>query len=156
MKRIGLRHDPASGYFLITEDGVGLARTKSGTAARRIRDALTRLGDHGLLIGQRVQRSSGIGVVVAVNVGLNETGQDKSVMLMRLEDHTLETWPISHCTILDNLTVDVPTETDDGLRILHVNEIRQILAWDDNDQQALRGRLQQLVDSYDASKELLP
>lgn len=112
MKTYTITCDEENGYHMLLEDGIGMAKSKSRNALRRIRDALT---VENALIGLTVklidlQESSRKiqthtwGVVLAVS---------EDTLVVRLSDDHLDRWTISACQIVDPDQIDKETHASD-------------------------------------------
>lgn len=100
-----IEKDEDNGYFMLVDDGIGLAKSKSRNVLVRIRDALNAVRETGL-VGLTVRtRPPGLtGVVLALS---------RRGLVVRLLDGALGDWPIEQCQIIEPERPTTPTPWND-------------------------------------------
>ena len=98
--------DEDNGYWMLLEDGIGVAKSKSRNALRRIRDALVAIEGAGL-VGLTVMEDIDPrprGVVQAIS------GND---LIVRLADDKLDSWNVRDCVLVEPERPTTPTPWND-------------------------------------------
>jgi len=110
--------DVDNSYWMLLEDGIGMAKSKSRNALKRIREALVAVEGAGL-VGLTVEEIAvrndhnytGIstndnvrGVVQAIS------GND---LIVRLTDDKLDSWNVRDCRLVEPEKIDTPTPWND-------------------------------------------
>jgi hypothetical protein len=105
--------DEENGYWMLLQDDVGIAKSKSRNSLKRIRDALRAVEDAGL-VGLLVENTKDTvpsridgfprGVVLAIN------GHD---LIVRRTDDKLDEWLITHCRLVEPEKPTTPTPWND-------------------------------------------
>jgi hypothetical protein len=129
-KHLELEHDDDAGYWLLREDGVGLAKSKSRTVMMRVRAALSAPN---ALVGLTVELGDGRVQGHGLVLGLAPSAQ----LVVRLADDRLATWSISDCKIVDAPKPDKDTPSDDPPNIYisgAVQLLEQVLKADSVDE----------------------
>lgn len=111
--RITIRCDDDAGYWMILQDGCGIAKTKSKTQALRIRDALNAVFEDGLC-GLTVENTTD-------NIPARVDGYPRAVVLaltgmhlvVRKPDDKLDVWAVADCRIVSPGPPDKETVADD-------------------------------------------
>lgn len=101
-----IEKDDDNGFWMLLEDGVGIARSKSRNSLKRIRDALWAV-EGGGLIGLTVEEDIDDhprGVVQAIS------GND---LIVRLVDGKLDVWHAGDCRLIEPERPDKPTPWND-------------------------------------------
>lgn len=101
-----IEKDDDNGCWMLLEDGVGIARSKSRNALRRIRDALWAV-EGGGLVGLTVEEDIDDrprGVVQAIS---------DNYLVVRLADGKLDTWNAGDCRLVEPERPDKPTPWND-------------------------------------------
>ena len=101
-----IESDDDNGYWMLLDDGIGIAKSKSRNALVRIRDALNAIRETGL-VGLTVEedaRERPRGVVLAI------AGND---LIVRLSDNTLDSWCARDCLIVEPERPTTPTPWND-------------------------------------------
>lgn len=104
--------DEDNSYWMLLEDGVGIAKSKSRNALRRIRDALEAVEGEGLVgltvEGHDLQKPPPWkrGVIQAIN-------GDSFTFIVRLEDDRLDIWSIRDCRLVEPERPTTPTPWND-------------------------------------------
>jgi hypothetical protein len=110
---ITIEMDDDAGYFMLIDDGIGLAKSKSRNVLVRIRDALNAVRETsltGLAVEYRVDtmgtRIDGYprGVVLAFST---------AGFLVRLSNNKLDEWPVRNCHIVEPERPTTPTPWND-------------------------------------------
>lgn len=99
--------DVDNGFWMLLEDGVGMARSKSRNPLRRIRDALMAVeggGLVGLTVVEDGDEPQPRGVVQAIS------GND---LIVRLADDRLDSWNVRDCRLVEPERPDKPTPWND-------------------------------------------
>lgn len=98
-----------AGYWMLLEDGIGMAKSKSRNALKRIRDALQTAQETGL-IGLTVE-------IEGVKRGIVQAISDRADLIVRrtgvLQTDNLEVWPVHACRLVEPDKIDTPTPWND-------------------------------------------
>jgi hypothetical protein len=98
--------DEDNGFWMLLEDGIGMARSKSRNVLKRVREALQAVEGAGL-VGLTVEEDSAEkprGVVQAIS------GND---LIVRLTDDRLDSWNVRDCRLVEPERPDKPTPWND-------------------------------------------
>jgi len=101
-----IEKDDDNGCWMLLEDGIGMARSKSRTVLRRLRDALWAV-EGGGLVGLTVKEDGGDkrrGVVQAIS---------GCELIVRLSDDGLAAWNVGTCSLVEPERPDKPTPWND-------------------------------------------
>jgi hypothetical protein len=98
--------DDDNSFWMLLEDGCGIARSKSRNALRRIRDALVAVEGGGL-----------VGLVVEEDIDPRPRGVVQAIsgndLIVRLPDDKLDSWNVRDCRLVEPERPTTPTPWND-------------------------------------------
>ncbi len=127
-KHLELQHDEDAGYWILLEDGVGLAKSKSRTVMVRIRAALSAPN---ALVGLTVEQVKDTipNRIDGYPRGLVLGVADPVQLIVRLADDRLATWNINDCKVVDAPKPEKATPSNDPADIYIDGAVNLLLRW---------------------------